>query len=131
MNMKSSPLPFALAFLLATGCSKAPEAADGAQDSAAEMKMSADEHAKMAGAKPPAAAPAKTGAATGTVESVDEAGGKITLAHGPVEALGWPAMTMAFRATPEQIASVKAGQKVRFEFTSEGMDATITTISPE
>ena len=37
-------------------------------------------------------------------------------------------MTMAFNATPEQLASVKAGQKIQFEFTADGMDATITNI---
>jgi len=64
--------------------------------------------------------------AEGTVESIDA--GKITIAHGPVDALKWPAMTMAFNATPEQLASVKAGQKIQFEFTADGMDATITNI---
>lgn len=45
-----------------------------------------------------------------------------------VEVLQWPAMTMAFKATPEQIASVRAGQKVQFEFTAEGMNATIIRV---
>ena len=75
-------------------------------------------------------AAAKSAAATGTVESVDTAAGKITIAHGAVESVGWPAMTMAFKATPEQIASVKAGQKIDFKFEALGMDATITSISP-
>ena len=77
------------------------------------------------------AQPAKVASATGTVEAVDAAVGKITIAHGPVEALGWPAMTMGFKATPEQIASVQAGQKVRFEFQAQGMEATIITIAAE
>lgn len=73
---------------------------------------------------------AKTASAFGIVESIDAGAGKITLAHGPVDALGWPAMTMGFKATPEQIASVQPGQSVRFEFTAEGMAATITRIEP-
>jgi Cu(I)/Ag(I) efflux system protein CusF len=75
---------------------------------------------------------AKIGSAVGTVQSIDAAAGKITIAHGPVEALKWPAMTMTFAATPEQLATVKTGQKVQFEFEMmEGMDAMITKITPE
>ena len=61
---------------------------------------------------------------------MDTGAGKITIAHGPVEALKWPAMTMAFKASPEQLASVKAGQQVEFEFEAKGMDSTITRITP-
>lgn len=68
--------------------------------------------------------------ATGTVESVDPASNKIVIAHGPVEALKWPAMTMGFIATPEQIQAVQAGQKVNFEFRSAGANNTITNITP-
>lgn len=68
--------------------------------------------------------------ATGTVKVVDAAAGKITISHGPVAALKWPAMTMAFKATPAQLVSVHVGQKVDFEFLSTGMDGTLTRIIP-
>lgn len=32
----------------------------------------------------------------GSIESIDTKGGQVTLAHGPVPAMGWPAMTMTF-----------------------------------
>jgi Cu(I)/Ag(I) efflux system protein CusF len=67
-------------------------------------------------------------AGSGTVESVDAAAGKISISHGPVAALGWPAMTMNFKATPEQIASVHAGQAIDFDFVADGMQGTITAI---
>ncbi|MBB1062053.1 MAG: copper-binding protein [Dokdonella sp.] len=86
--------------------------------------MSEAEQAKT----PAEASAAVTASATGTVQAVDAAASKITIAHGPVEVLQWPAMTMAFKATPEQIASVRAGQKVQFEFTAEGMNATIIRV---
>lgn len=82
------------------------------------------------GVAKPTEATTKTASATGTVEAVDAAAGKITIAHGPIEALHWPAMTMAFKATPAQVASVQTVQKVDFEFASHGMDATITQITP-
>ena len=68
--------------------------------------------------------------ATGIVKVVDAAAGKISISHGPVAALNWPAMTMAFKATPSQLAAVHVGQKVDFEFVSNGMDGTITRIAP-
>lgn len=71
-----------------------------------------------------------TATATGTIESVDAEGGKITIDHGPVDALKWPAMTMGFSATPEQIQSVQSGQKVEFEFMSQGSTNTLTRITP-
>jgi Cu(I)/Ag(I) efflux system protein CusF len=68
--------------------------------------------------------------ASGTVESVDAATGRIVISHGPVESLDWPAMTMGFKATPEQIQSVQPGQQVEFAFTASGMEASITRIDP-
>ena len=108
-----SPILISTALLLA-GCSQA-SSPDSTTAGQAAMEMPQ---------------PAQIASATGTVESVNAATGKITLAHGPVEALGWPAMTMGFKATPQQIASVQPGQSVRFEFTAKGMEATITRIEP-
>lgn len=125
-----------LAALLLSACSPSPSSDTVVPKDAAaagDMGMSEAEHAKMADktAAPQAeAAMAKTALATGMVEAVDAATGKITIAHGPVEALQWPAMTMAFKATPEQVASVQPGQRVEFEFVSQGMDATIARIEP-
>jgi Cu(I)/Ag(I) efflux system protein CusF len=135
--MKPTFIPCTLATLLLAACSQTPGSEDAAAkdaSTASDMAMPAAEHAAMA-APPKAAADAmtqtaKTASASGIVESVDAGAGKITLAHGPIDALGWPAMTMGFKATPEQIASVQPGQSVRFEFTAEGMAATITRIEP-
>lgn len=89
--------------------------------------------ADMAGTEmpPPAvttAAAAPTASAVGVVEAVDPATGMITIAHDPVAALQWPAMTMAFKTHGVDLASIKAGDQVTFEFTAVGMDATITSI---
>lgn len=51
----------------------------------------------------------------GKVESV--AATEITISHGPVASLGWPAMTMGFgKASPRAFPDVKAGDTVRFSF---------------
>ena len=76
------------------------------------------------------AAAGKAATATGTVESVDVAAGKIVIAHGPVEALQWPAMTMGFEATPAQIQAVQPGQRVEFQFDSQGAKNTLLHIDP-
>ena len=115
------------ATVLLAACSSPQGEADKIAEPAAASTGVAPTSAPMADM--PAAAGTQA-SATGTVESVDAKAGKITIAHGPVDALGWPAMTMGFKATPEQITSVQAGQKVHFEFQAQGMEATITQIMP-
>lgn len=51
----------------------------------------------------------------GKVESVD--GRAITISHGPIATLNWPAMTMGFgKPTAQSFAAVKVGDTVRFRF---------------
>lgn len=72
------------------------------------------------GAAQPASAPApETHSATGKVEGVDAEG--ITISHGPVPELKWPAMTMGFgKPSAQAFADVKVGDQVRFEFKKGG-----------
>ena len=68
--------------------------------------------------------------AEGTLNSVDQATGKVSITHGPVASANWPGMTMSFKlADPSAAASLKPGQRVEFHFRIEsGMDATVTQI---
>ena len=50
----------------------------------------------------------------GVIKSLDLKAGSVTLQHGPIAALKWPAMTMAFKADPSLLKTVKVGQKVTF-----------------
>lgn len=67
-------------------------------------------------------APAKTAAAVGhhavgTLDTIDTAAGTVTINHGPVASLKWPAMTMDFKvANPSLVAGLKPGAKVSVEF---------------
>ena len=67
--------------------------------------------------------------ASGTITKVDAAAGRVTIAHGPVQQLKWPAMTMTFglgdRALLER---VQPGKKVDFQFAKRGSDYVITKI---
>lgn len=57
----------------------------------------------------------KTGKATGVVKALDAKAGTVTLQHGPIPGVGWPAMTMTFKATPPaMLKGVKVGQTVDF-----------------
>jgi Cu/Ag efflux protein CusF len=61
-----------------------------------------------------AAAP-QTAEGQGVVKGVDAKGASITVAHGPIAALKWPAMTMTFRtASPAVVNGIKVGQNVHF-----------------
>ena len=45
----------------------------------------------------------------------------MTLSHGPIASLKWPAMSMDFRVKdPAVIRSLKPGQKIAFEFVDSG-----------
>ncbi|UVJ41890.1 copper-binding protein [Pseudomonas sp. LS1212] len=71
---------------------------------------------------------APTAKASGTVKAIDTEKNTVTLAHGAVPALQWPAMTMGFSATAEQLAGLKVGDRAEFEFRAEGMAASIASI---
>lgn len=109
--MKSRFIVAALPALLLQGCSNAPESAAAP---AAEATVSG----------------VKAATTTGTIRSIDARIGLVSVAHEAVESLGWPAMVMPFKATPEQLAGLKVGQKVRVEFEAQDMNATVTKISP-
>jgi Cu(I)/Ag(I) efflux system protein CusF len=63
---------------------------------------------------PGASAPSNTAEAVGQIKAVDAKAGTLTIHHGPITALGWPAMTMTFKASPDALQAAKAGQTVKF-----------------
>jgi len=53
--------------------------------------------------------------ATGTVNSIDVAGRKVNLSHGPIPQVGWPAMTMDFAVAPGvDLKAITPGMHVAF-----------------
>ncbi len=55
--------------------------------------------------------------AEGTVDGVDPKDGTVTLSHGPVASLKWPAMSMEFKLANASLQKdLKPGAKVAFEF---------------
>lgn len=81
--------------------------------------MAASATSPVPAASSPAAKASATHSAEGKVESVEPDG--ITISHGPVATLKWPAMTMGFsKPAPGAFAEVKSGDTVRFEFREGG-----------
>lgn len=65
----------------------------------------------------------------GTIKKIDKAAGKVTIAHGPLENLGMPGMTMTFPvAQPSALDALAVGTKVRFRAERVGKAITITRI---
>jgi Cu(I)/Ag(I) efflux system protein CusF len=71
----------------------------------------------------------KTGRGTGIVTALDRKAATITIKHGSIPAVGWPAMTMSFKATPPALLNkVKVGQTIGFDVRTIGMNAEVTAI---
>lgn len=80
-------------------------------------------------AEMPTSAAMKYGMAAGTVTAIDPAKGTITLDHGAITELQWPAMKMDFAVKPELLSSIKVGDKVDFEINWDGKAGTVTKIA--
>ncbi|MFT3847368.1 MAG: copper-binding protein [Propionivibrio sp.] len=89
-------------------------------------------HGDMAGMHEQSAAPMSIAMVEGTVKKVDKAGGKVTLAHGPLTNLGMNMpMTMAFRVKEASwLDQMKVGDKIRFVAEDAGGTLTIVQFEP-
>lgn len=73
---------------------------------------------------------AQTHSATGTIDSVS--GQMVTISHGPIKSLDWPAMTMPFTARDAaSLQGIKAGDRVAFTFSKSGNESVLTSISKQ
>lgn len=113
------------------------------QQVVASAQFLIDSEASLRGLAPPvdaasapsqaASAAAHAGHATygavGTIEEISQ--DEITLSHGAIEALKWPAMTMGFRLDrPALAAGLKPKQAVTFRFAKQGDDYVVVAIEP-
>jgi len=123
------------------------EVLDGVDDGepvvvAANFLIDAESNLKAALAGFGSAAPAITPAASatktvghqasGTVDGVDVKDGTVSLSHGPVASLKWPAMTMEFKAANATLLqTLKPGAKVTVEFIErQPGEWVITSVKP-
>src|SRR6266849_10521930 len=69
---------------------------------------------------------AKSHKGVGTVKKVDPAAGKVTIAHGPIQTMNWPAMNMTFTVKDKALLDkFLQDKKVEFEFVEQGSDYVI------
>jgi Cu/Ag efflux protein CusF len=67
---------------------------------------------------------------TGIVKKIDTTKGLVTLSHGPIASLNWPAMTMSFKLKDVALAQdIKVGDVVDFELVQSGGDYVVTRLS--
>jgi len=77
----------------------------------------------------PAAEAGTAAEGTGRVTAIDQDAGTITIQHGPIAAVDWPAMTMPFQASEELRRAVQVGDEVSFSFRGTGGGGELTAIS--
>jgi Cu/Ag efflux protein CusF len=85
-----------------------------ATDASARMQMQMHDHDQH-GAVATASQADPDALSEGAIQKVDKDAGKLTIKHGPLNNLGMPAMTMAFKVKdPAMLDQVKSGDQVRF-----------------
>jgi Cu(I)/Ag(I) efflux system protein CusF len=67
--------------------------------------------------------------ANGVVKALDAKKSTVTLAHGPVQSMKWPAMSMTFKVKDKaMLDKLAVDKKVDVEFVQEGKDYVITSV---
>lgn len=81
------------------------------------------------------AAPAAQNApitATGTVTAINASAGTISINHGAIAAINWPAMEMQFTAEdPSILQDLAVGDRVQFELKSAAESTIVTAVREE
>ena len=99
-----------------------------------DMPMDSKSHSGMAGANMGAKGKAanqdeQTHTTTAVVKKADPEKGKVTLSHGPIPSLSWPAMTMGFSVKEKKLFDqLVVGNKVEVELVQQGKDYVIVDV---
>ena len=76
--------------------------------------------------------PAKAGHGAGVITAIELKTTIITIKHGQIQAMGWPAMTMTFKANPPvPLKGVHVGQWVRSDVRAQGIISDVTALRPD
>lgn len=90
-----------------------------------QQQQKSDANATAPGAEQPTEA-AQTYGGTGKVTAI--AGDQVTIDHGPIEGIGWPAMAMTFTAPPDIAAAAEVDSDVSFAFRKDGSTYVLTSL---
>ena len=124
MTMLAAPLALA-------ACDSGQDGAETEDSTMAEGTMAED--MPMTGETPMAqpGEAGRTASGEGTVTAIDAEGGTITIDHGAIEAVNWPAMTMAFAAEEAELQSFAVGDEFTFDIRTTEGGGEITSISKQ
>ena len=116
--------------LLQAGCSKREPAKPESAAIAPTAKVAEPKAMAMPMAKDtPAADKSTVHHVAAVVKSMDAATGTVSLAHGPVATLNWPAMTMGFKVKDKALMNKLAKDtKVEVDFVQDGSDYVVTSV---
>jgi Cu(I)/Ag(I) efflux system protein CusF len=99
-----------------------------AKDVAADAKP----HGNMAGMNAKAQSAdqkKKIHTTTAVVKKADPEKGKVTLSHGPIPSLNWPAMTMGFLVKEKKLFDqLNVGEKVEIDLVQQGKDYVVVAV---
>lgn len=100
-------------------CDSGNEAAEGSQASTQQAGQEAVAAGEQSG---------QVHSASGDITEVS--GNGVTISHGPVDSIGWPAMTMTFQPqSPDVPQGLNVGDPVDFQFRQAGEQYVLTSIS--
>ncbi len=83
---------------------------------AEEMNMGGESMQEMNMNMSPAAKAMSTTKTQGIIKAIDAEKHTVTIAHEAIPAIKWPAMTMAFSTTADQLVGLSSGDHVAFTF---------------
>ena len=118
-------LTAAFAALGLTACQQENDAGSGAGDTSADISQTSP-----AGANDVTQGEQPTGEVhTGSGDITEIEGDRVTISHGPVESIDWPAMTMAFQAESSgMLEGLNIGDPVEFQFQQASENFVLTSI---
>ncbi|MES2326226.1 MAG: copper-binding protein [Pseudomonadota bacterium] len=76
--------------------------------------------------QPESAAQEQVYSGTGSIQA--SAGDQVTIKHGPISGIGWPAMTMTFTVPADLASQAQVGSQVDFSFRKNGSAYQLTSI---
>ncbi len=123
-------LAFTSGALALSGCQQENDAETGVGQSSADMS-----EAQSVGSPDGTNGTGQEEQLTGEVHSglgdiTEIDGDRVTISHGPVESIGWPAMTMTFQAeSSSMLRGLNIGDPVDFQFRKSGERFVLVSIS--
>lgn len=124
--MNHALILYAVAALGLSACGQSETTPPAEMAPAAEMPMGSN----MSSMPMPGGQAAMMGAGSGVITAVDAGAGTVTIDHGAIPAVNWPAMAMTFTAPAAVLAGSKVGDRVAFDVSVHDGVNEVTALRP-